>query len=64
MSLVTTAPVRSISRGTRVAGPHSHSFAPILPREWRSDRTTRLCRISPTMAILRPAIFPFTFRIV
>jgi len=32
MSLVTTAPVRSISRGTRGAGPHSHSFAPILPR--------------------------------
>src|SRR3989337_3550202 len=62
MSFVTLAPPRAISLGRRVEGPQGQRSAPILPREWRLERTTLLWRISPIIDTLSPFIFPFALR--
>ena len=42
----------------------SVTFAFIFVRRWMFDRTTRLCRMSPTMATVSPSIRSFSCRTV
>ena len=59
-----STPSVAISRGTRVVGPQTMTFAPSLVRPWMLLRATRLWAMSPTRATVSPAIVPRRWRIV
>ena len=50
--------------GSSVGGPHSTTWAPIFVSSQMFERATRLCRMSPTIATLRPFSRPLRWRIV
>src|SRR5919109_1271344 len=64
MSVVASQPISSIPRGSNAGGPTRLTCAPTRANAWISDRATRECRTSPTIATCSPSSRPSSSRIV
>ena len=64
MSKKDSTPKRSTCAGSRVGGAMTRTRAPMVLSRWMLERATRLCRMSPQMATVRPARRPRRRRMV
>ena len=55
-------PSASMPAGIMVGGPATRTSAPSLVKQWMSERATRLCAMSPTIAITRFSSVPSDWR--